>query len=137
MEFVGFFFFFQIWTILPSFTQLNAQIKIFIKYFRTQHIQIIFKITWWRDLGSPDGDCWFLERPDLLQIYRKFYLKLFRCERNRIYIDPQISVFSQRNWKLTFHPRDLKKKKFWNAEVCLGTCKYECVQQSAIFYRTK
>ena len=97
--FVGCFsFFFRIWTILLSFKQLNAQIKIFIKYFRAQNIQIIFKITWWRDLGSSDNDCSVLERPVLLQICRKFYLKLFRCERNRIYIDAQISVFLQLNW---------------------------------------
>lgn len=43
--------------------QLNAQI--FIKYFRTQNIQIIFKITWWRDLSSPGGDCWFLGKTSL------------------------------------------------------------------------
>lgn len=106
------FFFPQNWAILPSYTQLNAQIKFFMKYFRVQNIQSIFKIIWWRDLTCPASDCWVLERPDLLQIYRRFYLKLLRFERSRIYIDAQISVFLQFNWKLTFNPRDFIKNFF-------------------------
>lgn len=101
--------------------------------------RLSLEINWCRDPSSPDGDCWFLGRPDLLQVYRKIYLK-FCCERNRIYIDTQISVFFQLNWKLTFHPRDYKKT-FLECrsmsrvmQVWMCTAKY-CILQKKNFCR--
>lgn len=94
-----------VWIVIPSCAQLNAQIIFLLKYFRTQNIQIIFKITWRRESQfSRQGSLFFKIFHLIVANLQKFYLKLFRCERNRIYIDAQISVFSQLTWN--FHHRD-------------------------------